>query len=151
VEVKYRSGKSAFASEEEEAPTDQLAKEWTHLICRAERMGAIPKLLYITGDAVIPRFDISEAGREFEAKRATHQSYQEFECHWLSWRSLHGALAKSQGSLAGDLRLLAEKLDLKEFDGFSEILPAAPPHWRYCSSYNWNISVSGAPVWRYTE
>lgn len=151
VEVKYRSGKSAYPNHESEAPTDQLAKEWDHLVKKAEASGFKPNLVYVTSDAVIPRHDIDQATNEYETKRKEASQRHPFRCYWISWRSLYRVLVGSQGVLAADLRALAEKLEFKEFDGFSKLRTVSGIEWRYCTTYKWAVSEAKPIDWGYEQ
>lgn len=151
VEVKYRSGKSGYEIEDIDAPTDQLAKEWDHVVLRARQVGARPFLVYVTTDTVIPKVDIEQAKTEYERKCGKLGRFESFRCSWISWRSLYRALLGSQEELAVDLRRLAEKLRFAEFDGFSEIGPASVQTWTYIRSYNWGAILITPSDWKYVR
>lgn len=149
VEVKYQSGKSAYADEAVEAPTDQLAKEWDNLLVIAKAQGREPILLYVTADVVFPAQDIDDARREYEAKRHPVSRRHLFRCYWVSWRSLYQMFDDVQGELPADLRRLADKLGFKEFNGFSTPRGLSGIQWRYSTKYDWTVPRSPLVEWRF--
>ena len=149
IEVKYRSGKSAVANDESEAPTDQLAKEWDHLTRLAAKEGSVPMLVYVTSDAVIPLKDIAQASEEYSKKRGCADGAIPFQCSWISWRSLFRALNDAVGELAEELRKLASKLEFREFDGFSDMHAEMKMSWRYNLVYDWSNCSVGGIYWSY--
>ncbi len=151
VEVKYLSGKSAYANYQTEAPTDQLAKEWDHLVRIADKEKYIPKLVYVTADVIFPKDDISEAAKEFETKRVEISKTHPFECWWISWRSLYRILERLDGVLPDQLRKLAIKLNFREFDGYSDLRGTLAIHWQYKTSYTWAIPEKFTIDWSYGQ
>ncbi len=148
IEVKYRSGKSAYADEESEVPTDQLAKEWDQLVAVAKESGRKPILVYITSDVTYPSDDIAGAASEYQHKRRQAANYEPMQCYWLSWRSLYRLFQDSSDVIGQDLAALASRLGLREFDGFSPIQSGIGIEWRYSVSFSWAFQVEQAE-WRY--
>ena len=151
VEVKFRSGKSAYADEASDAPTDQLAKEWDHLVKKAIEQESDPVLLYVTSNALFPGDDISAAGREYKKKRLNSANYRPFRCHWISWRSLFQMFNGRNGPIATDLSALAKKLSFKEFDGYGFSGCVGPVNWAYSVAYNWRGFEITTVEWNYQQ
>ncbi|MGD0783714.1 MAG: hypothetical protein ABSA30_12725, partial [Candidatus Aminicenantales bacterium] len=84
IEAKYWSGKSSLAAEDKDddedegdlgddagadfdeggngrRPSDQLAKEWSHLVARATKLDARPVLIYLTADLSCPRDELRDS------------------------------------------------------------------------------------------
>lgn len=151
VEVKYRSGKSGLSSDDSDAPTDQLAKEWDHLTRIAMHKGYKPRLVYVTTDAVMPRNDIEQAGIEYSAKRGSADETSPFRCSWISWRCLFRLMGSANNDLAVELRDLAGRFGFREFDGFSDLHAVCAPVWRYSRKYEWGDYADNELRWRYRD
>jgi len=149
VEVKYRSGKSAYATDDAEAPTDQLAKEWDNLRVIAAAEKRKPVLLYVTSDLIFPKTDIDDGATDFKELRTTASKTDPFACYWISWRSLYQMFAGSEDPLGKDLARFARKLGFVEFDGFSGIERSVGTYWRYRSTYEWKSPTMLTNDWRY--
>lgn len=83
VEAKYLSGKSSEASDQREAPYDQLAREWDNLQEISADEGATPILLYVTSDLSYPMKDFLDSKQDY-----MHQRKKEMRMFWISWRKL---------------------------------------------------------------
>ena len=151
VEVKYHSGKSAYADDDIDVPTDQLAKEWDHLVVQSLEHSFEPMLIYVTSDVVYPTQDISNAAEEYRKKRRGSSKYRPMRCCWLSWRSLYRIFQDSESTAAADIRSLADRLGFKEFAGFSPIGNIQLAQWRYRVRYNWVGRRTHATAWRYEQ
>ena len=149
VEVKYRSGKSTYATDDADAPTDQLAKEWDNLRVIGADKKRKPVLLYVTSDLIFPKTDIDDGATDFNKLRMTASKTDPFACYWISWRSLYQMFAGSEDPLGKDLAQFARKLDFLEFDGFSEIERSVGFCWRYRPTYEWESLTMRTNDWRY--
>lgn len=121
VEAKLWSGKSSGPSEDDSAPTDQLAREWDNLVCLSAEENAAPFLIYLTADFQYPEDKIQESQREFVKKRRGAP----FCCGWLSWRHLERTFRESENPCLKDLAKLCRRLDLRFFDGIQAL--GSPP------------------------
>lgn len=151
IEVKFRSGKSAYADDESDIPTDQLAKEWDQLLAQSAKLGSEPMLVYVTSDVIYPSDDINNAIEEYRMKRKDAPGYKPMRCYWLSWRSLYRMFENSEETIGADLRALANKLGLKEFDGFSSADNSHLADWRYSIRYEWFERSAHPTTWRYKQ
>jgi hypothetical protein len=149
IEVKFRSGKSAYADSNTDHPTDQLAKEWDHLVRNETYSSSRTVLVYVTSDAIYPRSEIECARQEYDEKRSGTDGYVPFQCYWISWRSLYRILDKVNCTIGRDVRRLALKFGFQEFDGFKTPIAQSTTNWRFDLSYTWCLGGVQKTEWRY--
>jgi hypothetical protein len=113
IEAKLHSGKSSWASEDTDAPNDQLAREWDNLQLLCARKGAEPLLVYLTADFSAPHNEIRQSAKEYLTKRPGGQ----FACAWLSWRQIPRVFRHApENAQLQDLVKLCHRLNLRYFD-----------------------------------
>jgi len=115
IEAKLDSGKSSFASDDEQIG-DQLAREWIALLETAKRRG-IPRctLIYLTADFAPPT-DIDDSLAELMKKHP--DIGRNAEILWLSWRDLPALITPNHGIGLRDLRVFLLEEHLGYFAGF---------------------------------
>lgn len=149
IEAKFTSGKSSWASDDLDAPNDQLAREWDNLVLKCKRRGATPLLIYLTADFKAPVDEIRQSEEEYCSKRPA----SEFACSWLSWRMIPRLFREPVEPVPlQDLVDLCERLNLRYFSRsvYFEALPVIL--WRFQPSglrLNWRIEVDSRYEWRY--
>jgi len=116
VEAKYLSGKSSEASETDQRPNDQLAREWDNLLRVAERENANPFLIYLTGSLGIPVSEIEASIAEYRSKRKDDASSPAILA--LSWRHIPEVFQQSNNVILRDLSDMAERFGFRYFHGF---------------------------------
>jgi hypothetical protein len=142
VEAKYKSGKSSEATDDEDKPYDQLAREWDNLLVFAKNKNAKPYLLYVTPHFSYPKEDIEEAQFEFMKKRSG-----KLDVVWISWRKLPTVLNGSAPILK-DLIEILRKQGLTFFDGIS-IPQIGRILWTFQKdTFNWKPNFSEIK-WRF--
>jgi hypothetical protein len=114
IEAKYRSGKSSAASEEDERPNDQLAREFDNLkkLSQKKKISRYA-LVYLTTDYTCPRVELKESINEYKKKRGLRP-----DIYWLSWRMLFDALETvniHEDQIVKDLTALLTRLNLTMF------------------------------------
>jgi len=147
VEAKYRSGKSS-EEEEDDRPTDQLAREWDNLIVLAKEKAATPYLLYVTADIAIPSIDIEESQSEIAKKRGA-----KIDIVWISWRKLPIIFRDSRYDILRDLVEVLRRQWLIFFEGISAPENMEAINWHFQSTpLKLNLSFD-APVfqWKYNN
>jgi hypothetical protein len=141
IEAKYRSGKSSFASEKDERPNDQLAREYDNLRCLAEAEGLVRfALIYLTADWVCPQEEVQESADEYCQKCGSSTVPM---IYWLSWRTLASILerkGKDRGAKMEDLHTLLLKLELTTFCRLRDT-GLALEGWRFSSEVDWDWSL----------
>lgn len=143
----FWSGKSAHADSSTGHPTDQLAKEWDHLVTDVSDSCSRPLLVYVTSDAIYPQSDIECARKEYDQKRSGTDGYVPFQCYWVSWRLLYRILDKVDCAIGRDVRRLAQKFGFQEFDGFT--IEQVAMNWRFNLGYVWGLAEVQDTEWRY--
>lgn len=146
VEAKYKSGKSSEATDDDDKPHDQLAREWDNLLVFAKEKNAKPYLLYVTADFGYPKEDIEEAQSEFEKKRGAR-----IDIVWISWRKLPIIFHRNKTDILEDLIEILRRQWLIFFEGIS-----APKHiesieWHFHGhslKLNWSFDVPTVK-WKY--
>lgn len=134
IEAKYLSGKSSEASDESEAPKDQLAREWENLSRLAERKKAIPVLLYVTAHLSYPSKSIEDSRRELALKRK-----ESMRLFWISWRKLPKLYSNTKQDILSDLVKVLRRQGLTFFEGITtHYLPDIT--WSFKGLVNWNWS-----------
>jgi hypothetical protein len=139
IEVKYRSGMSSLASDVDERPKAQLAREYDNLRALARDEGlARFAVIYLTTDCVCPREEVEESVEEYRNKRG-HLP----EIYWLSWRTL-AALLQRKGAertpIMEDLYALFLHLDLTTFCQL-RYPGLGMPSWRFAVDVRWVWSI----------
>ncbi|MGF1628696.1 MAG: hypothetical protein ACFCUT_04445 [Kiloniellaceae bacterium] len=148
VEAKLWSGKSSWASEDYEAPRDQLAREWDNLARLSAREGAEPLLVYLTADFSAPLEEIRQSREEYLQKRPGGA----FACAWLSWRAIPRLFGQSDIDQLQDLVKLCERLNLRYFTRSARFEAAPDVTWRFRTAgpeFRWLREPVQAFQWRY--
>jgi len=155
VEAKYRAGKSSFADWTDEAPTDQLAKEWDNFVIRARAKGWTPHMLYLTDDYGVPRIDLNASAEEYRRKRPKESARYPLRAMWLSWRHLSDVFKMSSNPVLKDLYDLAKKYSFTFFTGISPILAIQQKDvWAFGGSiigYSYWPIKTPFPKWRFSR
>lgn len=128
VEAKYKSGKSSKADEENEDPSDQLAREWGNLV-RVAGEDAEPFLIYLTASIGFPKSDIEASIREYRQKRPMDSGPPQILA--LSWRQVPELFRGSANPILRDLCALSDRLRLRYFHGVHAPAGHQKWSWRY--------------------
>lgn len=135
VEAKYLSDKSSEANDEE-APNDQLAREWGNLILKANREHAKPIILYATADFGYPRQSIEESRKEYMKKRNQNMSV-----FWLSWRKLPTIFDGQKQEILNDLIKVLKYQELTFFEGITKP-ESFEIKWLFEAIINWDWTLN---------
>jgi hypothetical protein len=119
IEAKYLSGKSSEADGFEQRMNDQLAREWVHLVDKAEAFHAQPVLVYLTADAGCPKSQIQDSLDEYRKKCPTN-SHVPLIC-WLTWRELPGLFGDHSERPLADIARMADRMGLIFFQGITQV------------------------------
>jgi hypothetical protein len=151
IEAKYRSGKSSYADDGTDVPTDQLARQWDNLVHRCAKVTAIPHLVYITDHHGMPIGDIEHAADEFVRKRPLLSKEYPLVSSWLSWAHVGEVFARATSPILIALRGVATKYAFNFFAGVSPIRPICVS-WRFDSGrvYRWP-GLATPTLWRFVR
>jgi hypothetical protein len=139
VEAKYFSKKSSEASDHEEAPFDQLAREWDNLQELSRRERAEPIFIYITADLSYPIDSLADSQRDYLKHRT-----KEMRMFWISWRKLPRIFSNRKQDnmkrdILSDLVDVLNRQGLTFFEGIT--LPVlTDSEWLFKASINWRWS-----------
>lgn len=147
IEAKYRSGKSSFANDELDHPSDQLARELDNLRGMAKEQGLEDyAVVYLTADYTCPAEDIMASADEYEKKRK-----QKAKIYWQSWRNLPDVLLRVTTPFCGmaeDLRQLFFRMGLTSFTRL-RIENLCPPKWTFLSAPQPTPPVAPPSPWEW--
>ena len=124
VEAKFHHGKSSLAGEEQ-APRDQLAREWDNLASLASKEHAQCFLVYVTADMGFPTGAVDEARAEYSQKRSASLNVL-----WISWRQIPNVLTGVESRILRDMVDVVKRLDLVFYRGFAPVTPMTIP-WQF--------------------
>lgn len=155
IEVKYQSGLSSRAEDHPGLITNQLAKEWAHLVHHCGQTYT-PWLIFLTSGFTKPWAEVEEAKAELEQRASALVRRHPLNIAWLSWRQLGTLFDNTEQQLSNlyDISRLIRRLKLVYFTGFTDFdhLPdiqyrfkrRGPKfHWQFtpCPSIDWSFHV----------
>ena len=134
IEAKFHSSKSSVADENQEYPTDQLAREYDNLIRLVkDRSATKGYLIYLTAHMDFPYLDVKESEDEFTQKRKD-------PCfiYWLNWQTLTKLIDQEKETILIELKQLLQRHGLNFFRGIPVIDNAIVENWKKWQFYKKN-------------